>query len=268
MEVKDIIIPYRYSNPIFRLYTIGDIHCGTIHCVEDKVRAKVAEIEKDKNALWIGMGDYGEFITPSDPRFDPHQKSIAEWVDQDDVAESERKWIVELFKPIKKKCVGLLYGNHENAIRVHTHNNVHKHICEDLGVDNLGYSSFVIFHFHRENSNEKHNIKGVFTHGSGWAITKGAKLNKLRRFMDDFDALIYGYAHMHDIITDSKPYLTVENGRIKQKEAVGAVTGSWFRTYTKGIIASYGEQKVYPPTVIGCPHFILNAEEGSAEIGR
>ena len=273
MEIKDFLVPYKNSDPAFHLYCLGDIHAGTIHCVEDKIRAKIAQIAKDRNAYWIGMGDYAEFIAPNDRRWDPSQRSIAEWVDTDDIAESEVVWLANLLHPIRKKCVGLLYGNHENTIRTNLYTNAQQHLCDKLGVQNLGYSCFVRFFFRRDKSAESHIIKGAFTHGSGWAITKGAKLNKLRRFMDDFNAHIYGYAHLHDLITDTKPYMDLSiapfgQAKIKEVEAVGAMTGSWFRTYTRGIIASYGEQKVYPPTVLGCPMFTINPATGEIDVSR
>lgn len=273
MQIKDIVIPYKSSNADFKLFCLGDIHAGTVHCVEDEVKAKVAQIAKAKNAYWIGMGDYAEFITPRDKRFDPSQRSIAEWVKTDNIGHCQEEWVYELFKPIKKKCIGLLYGNHENSIRVYNSENVQQNICDRLEVDNLGFSCFIRLFFRRENSNETHIVKGAFTHGSGFAITKGAKLNKLRRFMNDFEAHIYGYAHMHDLIRDEKPYMTTTNqsfeqSKIKAVESVGSVTGSWFRTYTQGVIASYGEQKAYPPTVIGCPVFEINASTGQCDVKR
>ena len=267
MQVKDFIIPYRRTKSVFKIYTLGDIHSGIIHCAEDKIKAKVEQIASEKYSYWLGMGDYGDFITPNDKRFDPSQRAIASWVEPDDIAEHQRKWIAKLFHPIRKKGIGMLYGNHEEDMRIHHHVNVQQHICDDLEVSNLGFSCFIRLFFKRENSAESHLIKGAFTHGSGWAITKGAKLNKLRRFMDDFEARMYGYAHMHDIIVDKKPYLTVDaRGRIKQVEAVGAVTGSWFRTYTQGIIASYGEKRAYPPTVIGCPVYTIDVEKDTIEV--
>lgn len=273
MQIKDFEIIYKQSNSTFKLYCIGDIHAGTIHCVEDRIKAKVNEIAKERNAYWIGMGDYAEFITPRDKRFDPDQKSIAEWVETDNIARCQTDWVVNLFKPIQKKCIGLLYGNHEDSMRIFNHDNVQKNICGDLGVDNLGYTCFVRLFFRRENSAETHIIPCAFTHGYGWAITKGTKLNTLRRFMDAFDARIYGYAHMHDIITDSKPYITLTpqpfgQAKIKEIESIGAVTGSWFRTYTKGIFASYGERKVYPPTVLGCASFTIDAATGAIDVHR
>jgi len=156
---------------------------------------------------------------------------------------------------------------------VYNHDNVQKNICDRLGVDNLGFSCFLRLFFRRENSNETHIVKGALTHGATGAITKGAKLNVLRRFMDSHDAHFYAYAHMHDIIIDSKPYMTVSpspfgQAKIKDYESVGAVTGSWFKTYTQGIVASYGEKKCYPATVIGCVVFTINGHTGEIDVQR
>jgi hypothetical protein len=265
--VKNITIPYKISNSSFKLFCLGDIHAGTIHCVEDHVRKKIDEIKNTKNALWIGMGDYAEWITPKDKRFDPNLKSIAEWVEPDNVAHCQTEWLTKLFEPIKNKCVGLLYGNHENSIRVYNHDNVIKNLCDNLGVDNLGYSCFLRLFFKRENSKEVHLVKGAFTHGSSGAITEGAKLMALMRFMKSFDADIYGYAHIHDYIPKSYTRLKVsDTGRIKNSAAIGCTTGAWFRTYTDGNIASYGEQKVYPPNELGCAMFVLNPNTGINDV--
>jgi hypothetical protein len=263
LQVKDIIINYRISNPEIKLYLLGDIHAGTIHCVEHEVKRKVDEIKNSKNTYWLGMGDYAEFITPKDKRFDPSLKSIAEWVETDNLGHSQTKRLTELFVPIKHKCIGLLYGNHENSIRIFNHENVQQNLCDALKVDNLGYSCFIRFHFQRENSTERHLITGAFTHGSSGAITEGAKLMALMRWMKSMDADIYGYAHLHDYLEKSYSRMVVidkgnKQGKIKSKVVSGVTTGSWFRTYTQGVQASYGEQKCYPPTEICCAMFTIN----------
>jgi len=263
MEVIEKIIPYKRPD-VFHLYPLGDIHCGIQHCAEDKIKAQVREIKADPLALWIGMGDYGEFISPNDPRW--NIGSIVKWVHEDNIAEDLTKWIVALFDPIKDKCVGLLEGNHEDAIRIHSHIDVQKNICERLELPNLSYSCFVRFIFRRAGSSS-HEVMGFFTHGAGCAITKGAKVNRLERVMDGFEADIYGIAHMHDIITDTKPYLRVDKeNRVRQMEKVGAVTGSWFKTYAQGVRASYGEKKNYPPTTLGCPVFTIAPDKGILKV--
>ncbi len=269
METKDIIIPYKRADSTFYLYCVGDIHAGTIHCVEDHIKRKVDEIKNKKNSYWIGMGDYAEFITPKDKRFDPNLKSIAEWVEPDNIAHCQTEWLTKLFEPIRKKCIGLLYGNHENSIRIFNHDNVIKNLCENLGVDNLGFSLFLRLFFKRENSNESHLIKGCFTHGASGAITEGAKLMALTRWMKQNEADIYAYGHIHDYMPKSLSQMTISpQGKIKSEVRMGCTTGSWFRTYTKGIIASYGEMKCYPPTEIGAAVFSINPNTGFIDVQR
>lgn len=267
MEVVSIQVPYTRPNAEYKIYCIGDIHAGTIHCVEDDVKRKIQEIKSTKNAMWIGMGDMAEFITPSDPRW--NGDAIASWVKKDDIGHSQEGWIIDLFTPIKDRCIGLLYGNHEDTIHKHSHQDVAQHICDGLGVKNLGYSTWVHLFFKRENSNEAHLIKGAFTHGAGHAITEGAKINNLMRFMKSFEADFYGYGHVHDYIPKSFTRLvTNRSGRIKNQVANGATTGCWFRTYTQGTNASYGEMKVYPPSELCCAVFTINPNTDFLDVGR
>ena len=264
MQVKEVIIPYSWSEE-FRLYTPTDDHMGTKHHAEQALKRQIEEIKKDKHGLWIHLADKGEFIVPSDPRWDIDV--IEDWVKQDNIATCQTKRWCDTYDPIQKQCIGLLEGNHEDAIRTHSHVDVQTNICERFKVDNLGYSCFIKFIFRRKNSAEAHSFIGFFTHGSGWAITKGAKLNKLQRVMEAFDADLYAMGHMHDLITDSKPYLTLDsNNRIKQKEKVGAVAGCWFRTYSQDIRASYGEKRSFPPTAIGTVIFTIKPLKGEVSV--
>ncbi|KKL49050.1 hypothetical protein LCGC14_2319410 [marine sediment metagenome] len=255
MEVKEVWIKYRSRKAEYHIYPIGDIHAGVKHCAEAMIRKRIREIQDDPMALVIGMGDYADYVTPNDKRWDDDVVSI--WVDKGDIGKSQEDWVVELFRPIKSKIMGLLSGNHEQSIRLSNNTRVHGHICERLGVTDLGYTAYVRITFTRSNGSA-YRVTCFFTHGSGWAITKGAKLNKLQRVMDSFEADIYAVGHMHDIITDTKPYLALnEAGELKQREKVGAITGSWFKTYEQGVPASYGERKVYPPTSLGAPIFTI-----------
>lgn len=272
MQVKQFIIPYSSRSEKIYIYPLGDIHAGTVHCAEDEFRAKVREVQDNPLAYWLGMGDYGDCITPYDPRWEPSLLAIPDWVEQDNIVECQRKRIVRLLEPIKDKCIGLLYGNHEESIRRHTHTNVHKNICDDLGVDNLGYSCFIHFVFKRKGllgqRHESWLLKGFFTHGTGGARTEGAKLNYLVRVMQSFEADIYGYAHVHSMQTHTPDFLgsTDQSLEIKAKPKVGALTGCWFRTYTQGPIASYGEQRVYPPSKIGCPVFVIEPNKREVKV--
>ena len=264
MQVITQHIFYHFGD-IFRLYPLGCQHQGTLYCAEDKLKEKIKEIHNDSFALWVGVGDMGEFIAPSDPRWDTGV--LIPEIRPDNIAEDSVNRIVNTHKSIRKQCLGLSSGNHEEEFRKHLHCDVHKNICDRLEVPSLGYAGFLKLVFHRVNSAETHMFIGFITHGAGCSITKGAKLNRLQRLMDSFEADFYIHGHVHDIITDTKACLTLDaKGRIKQKVKVGAMTGCWFRTYCQDIQSSYGEKKNYPPTVLGCPVFTFNPGLGKVKV--
>jgi hypothetical protein len=249
------------------VHLLGDIHLGTAHCAEDKIKARVQQIKDDPFALWIGMGDYCEFISARDPRFDG--KCISNWIDPAEIGESEIEKIVNLFQPIRSKCIGLLMGNHEDAYRKHQDGDPQKQICKRLNLPDLGYSAFVRLIFRRKSGNcrESHEFLGVVTHGAGGGITRGAKMTRLERFMDNFNARWYAHGHVHDTIISTKHYMELtEAGKIISLEKIGAMTGCWFRGYTQGIPPSYGEIKNYPPNGIGAPVFVFDPDENKVTV--
>lgn len=255
MEVIERTFIYGKADE-YHLYPFGDMHMGTQHCYEPGIVKQRDIIKNDPLAYWWDVGDSCEFITPSDPRWDGG--GIAKWVEADNIATSQVNHYVEMMQPIANKCIGKNGGNHEDAIRIHNSDNVQKNICDRLDVPNLGYAAFIKLIFHRKNSRESHSYTIFTTHGSGCAITAGAKLVRLQRLMDNFDADIVAHGHVHDILTYTKPYLKLnDNNEVKQRVKVGAMTGCWFRTYTQGVPSSYGERKNYPPVMMGCPRFTI-----------
>jgi hypothetical protein len=259
MRVKEFVIHYNRPD-VIKIYAFGDIHIGTLHCYEEGVRKKVKQIQDDPLAYYVEMADSCEFITPHDPRWD--SGALPEWLHPNNIAEDQTQRYCEIMSPIKHKCIGKLKGNHEDAIEKHSDVNVQQNICDRLGIDNLDASCFIRFIFKRKSSNEQHEYTGFFTHGSGCAVTPGAKLIRLQRLMDNFDADIIAHGHIHDLIIYEKPYLSVDKtNHVRHKVKVGAMTGCWFRTYTQDVASSYGEKKNFPPTMLGCPVFEIEPDK-------
>ena len=245
------------------LYLVGDEHAGTKYHAEKELQKMVQAIKDDPVARWIGMGDSCDFITPSDPRWD--SGGIPSWVHPDNIALDQANYYCDIMAPIADKCDGKLYGNHEDSIRSHSHIDVQKYICEKLGVKDLEYTSWVRYQMHPTKT-QSVSVDAVLTHGSGTAVTRGAKLIRLERWMNDFDADIYGHGHVHDVILHAgSPYLRLDRGgKLKQKRKVGAMTGCYFRTYTQDVAPSYGEKRNFPPVVIGSPVFTISFDNFGA----
>lgn len=253
MEVSKRVIEHKRPD-IFNLHPIGDIHAGSIHCSESKIKAKVQEIKDDKKAIWIGMGDYADCITTNDKRWSAY--GLADWVQQDDIIDSQRKWLVDLLKPIQGKCIGLLTGNHEETIHDRHQDALTRHICDDLGVPYLSYTCFVDLVFDRGGTKRLYQI--FAWHGAGAAASDGGKLMRLMRLVNEVQADIYLMGHLHDVVIKNPHRLKSINGRIKSVPLVAAMTGSWLTAYTQpkaGVQmgVSYAEKKGYTPNRIGSP---------------
>ena len=113
MEVIEHKLEYKMPDE-FTIHPLGDIHAGSIHCAEDRIKAEVDKIKGKKNTYWIGMGDYADCIIKDDKRFDI--EGLAPWVKKDNIITSQRNYLRKLFWPIRKQCLGLLTGNHEETI--------------------------------------------------------------------------------------------------------------------------------------------------------
>ncbi len=263
MEVLEVEIPYKRSD-IFELHPLGDIHLGSPACQEDDLEKYIAtEISPNKNAYVIGMGDYTDCITKNDKRFDI--EGLADWVERDNIIESQRRKVVEILKPLaqKGKLLGLLAGNHEEEIHKQHQDDIIRNICKDLSVPYAGYSCFLVLNFKRFTADLD---AGVSTrqyvihawHGAGSSQTEGARLMRLMRLVNDFQAHIYLMGHLHAITSYTPERMVYQRGRVKSVRLIATTTGSWLKTYSqpKGdqhFNPSYGEMKGYKPSRIGCP---------------
>lgn len=252
VEVPEIA----YSRPdTFSIYPIGDVHYGSRHCDEDGIQRKIAEIKKEKNSYIIGMGDYIDAILKNDKRFDIG--GLADWVKKDNIIETQRQHIKELFSPVKSQILTLLTGNHEETVHLDKQEDVTRNICNDLGVRYGGYSAFVILKFKRSGG-ECHQYIIHTWHGSGAAQQEGARVMRLMRLVNDVQADIYLMGHLHCLTTYAPDRLVYRNGKVRSIPLHATMTGSWLTAYTqpkKGedLNPSYAERAGYKPNSLGCP---------------
>lgn len=268
MEViEKIQIPYKAPDK-FYLYPLGDIHLGAVHCDENLLRVKVAEIKKlGKKALWVGMGDYGDLITPQDfKRWDG--RVLASWMKgkEDNIGPTQVRKLDEILSPIWGQCIGLIEGGHDDAIRKH---NAYDFMYELLlkankkhSVPYGGVQCFIRLNFKRENSNEAHDYIIHARHGEGHARTSGARaLAVLRMAMTMVNAHITLMGHLHGQESPDIPErLMLRNGKIKAFETIATMTGAWLRGYMQGVPASYVERWGCSPSTLGCPRIVIEPQ--------
>lgn len=275
MQLVSRQFPKHALNEIFHVYLVGDLHVGNIFLSEKELSNIVKRIAANDHNYVIFMGDLGEYITPSDRRWDAGV--IAPWLKIDDIAECQRTYINDMLAPIRDKSLGMLWGNHEQKMRLFAHQHVHEHLCKDFNCNrysdyNLGFSCYMLFKFHRTKT-DMHMFTGAFTHGSGGAVTDASKLKKLHDFMDQHDADFYGYAHTHACKVDTRIELGVARSkksltgyRIRSRNKQGALTGCFFKSYEETNEASYGEQKNYRATPLGCAVIHLDPTQNTYSV--
>jgi len=267
MEVIDYIINYTRPDK-FTLYPLGDMHLGVVHCDEDLLDKEVSKIKADKNALWLGMGDYGDYIAPSDfKRWEG--KILASWMRQheDNIGPTQTDRIDEILSPIWAQCMGLIEGNHEDAIRRYHHYNAMEELLKRANkkhyVPYAGVSCFARLSFKRTNTTESHDFIIHARHGEGSARTSGARaLAVLRLAQSMVNAHIIWSAHLHGQESPDVPQrLILKGGKIKSFETIATMTGAWIRAYMQDVPPCYLERWGSPPSTLGCPRIVIEPDK-------
>ena len=253
-----------------RLYWTADWHIGNRACALEMLQDDLKAIEEDDHGFWLGGGDFSECIATDDKRFDPEVVSpdikVSE-LGRLGYALGER--VRDLMKPIAHKCLGLLYGNHEDKyMKSKDAQMLHAWLCHELGVPDLGYSTIFDLRFRRSGRGGKPprlvskspsscgdawSVRVFAHHGAGAAQTPGGKLNTLRKAMDYFPmADLTLLAHVHEQKVEPSVVLDADREctRIVAKTRRGAISGTYLKTYEDGP-ATYGEKKLYRPVPLG-----------------
>jgi len=274
LEVIERTIDYKAVEK-YTLYPIGDCHLGVVHCDEDLLEQTISEIKNNPKALWIGMGDYADCVTPSDfKRWDG--RILAPWMrsHEDNIGETQKDRVLEMFSPIWNKCLGLIEGNHEETIRRYNHYNLIENLLKSANkkadVKYAGTSCFVCLNFKRQNSNETHNYIIHARHGEGAARTSGARaLAVLRLSQSMVNAHITLMGHLHGQESPDIPQrLILKNGKIKSFETIATMTGAWVKAYMQGVPPCYLERWGSPPSTLGCPHIIIEPQHDIMELRK
>lgn len=262
MQVAGKRVIHAAKGQTYRLHVIGDVHLGNAGCAEDRFRERVEQIASDPCALWIGVGDYVDAVGFRDKRFDPEGISPDLTIaDLADLGRVQFRKASDILKPIARKCIGVGYGNHEDALMHHENQRgLWLAFVASLGNPaDLGYCAFLDLVFRI--GQRDHSYRIATHHGAGFAMTAGGKLNRLRSFLEAFAADLVLTGHTHERLDHQLVVLAADANCEHLAEVVrlGVVCGSWLRTYTEGA-CGYGERKGYRPGVLGNPAVTIQPE--------
>lgn len=210
------------------------------------------EIRADDRALWIGGGDYCEFIQRNDPRFEPG--GLARWFGMQhmgDICGAEKGRFLKIIEGSESKCLGLLSGNHETAIKKHYERDIYSEIVHDVKKAGgfapdyplaMGYSGYFQLVFKRGTSS---NIIAIFVHhGFGGGRKQGGKANRMVDLMSarpDAQLVIMGHDHgAEDLVVPNTHERLRRNGKLERVPQRGVYAGSF--SYRMQTEESWGER--------------------------
>lgn len=274
MEVFNRRIRYGSRTDVFSLWFLGDLHVGAASCDEGAIKATVKAIKSDPLALWLGVGDLAEFISPHDWRFRLSQ--LAQWVRDDeleygdDIVNAQIERVIGLLKPIADKCLGLLCGNHEDRQLTTFDRNVHRAVWQGMlaeckEVQNLQDEALGRLTFTRGRRGPGHTTTlDIYVHHGWFAGRKsGAKVNNLHDLLLSWNVDIVAVGHGHERVI-APPFVTMKldaNGQPAEWRRYALMTGSYFRSHQQGA-TSYSSTKGYRPNDIGAVRLYYQPDKG------
>lgn len=255
MEILTREIVYHSTHNVYKIYFFGDVHWGSWNCDEVAVDATLKQIEQDPFARVFLMGDLCEYISTRDWRYEPDL--IAEWVNKNDTARCEEEYATAKLEPIKNKILGAIQGNHEYTIERDANMQTHAHLCDALGIVNLGYSALVNLTFIRRSewSGYGGDYRGLtlyLHHGYGGGRTMGADANRFDQMIKDYSADWYfaGHTHKRYAVPHVQHYINRMN-RLAVKNIFYGRTGTYLKGIDEGQTPTYAERNGMTPLGIG-----------------
>lgn len=226
------------ANKIVRITPISDIHCGNNNSRLDKLYKTIDLIKEDNFHYWFGLGDWFDGILLGDKRASKDDKSQTIF--------RERRKVMNMFEPIKSRCLGLADGNHEDTLIKTGVGSPVRDICDQWDVPYFLYSGFL-----RIQAPRKLHLRPMiiyFHHGNSAGRLTGGSVNNVERLAQHYGADVYCMGHSHKLFSTYQPYIDWLGGHDK----AFCNTGGFLETATiSNESFGYGEKAGYPPQRIG-----------------
>lgn len=242
----------------FSVMALGDIQYGSQACDVDRLKRHI-EWGLQNNAHFIGMGDYHDFLSPSNRArlrgaalYDTAQHLIEEWYLQ------HLEGLKTVLAPTRGRWIGLLEGHH--YMQFEDGSTTDTRLAEYLGAPFFGTSVIVRLNF-RDEANHRSVMADMWAHhGEGSGQTTAAPFNKLEKVAGAIDADVYfmGHYHRSGVVLNDKLYVAgTRNLRLRHRTRALVATGSFLRSYLQGSRnegrphGSYVEAAMMTPTALG-----------------
>ncbi|HYE89543.1 MAG TPA: hypothetical protein VEA38_00930 [Terriglobales bacterium] len=265
MELVKYDIPWRQgaSKP-FYLSFLGDIQWSGKGgpTAKDTLKRHIDRCV-ELGAWYVGMGDYIDFMSPSNRQ---RMRAAALYDTAEDVIDEKAMDLVhevfDLFlRPTKGRWIGLLEGHHFSQLK--SGDTTDQRLAEMLGARFLGTSAYINLQFCIGTG--KYPVALWVHHGCGGGMTDGAPLTRLDRIAARFegaDVFAMGHTTKSPSTRIPKPYPNWHapgGPKLVHRDALLVNTGGFSKSYVEGSMngrtprGGYAEQRMLPPSSVGAP---------------
>lgn len=219
------------------LVGLGDSHLGAPTCDKQKFTETIDWI-KEHGALWVGMGDLIECATKS---------SVGAGVyEQIQSPQEQIDTLIPMLEPIKKQCLGMIKGNHEERAYKTTGLDPMTIICHALDIPYFGWEFYGII----TGAQIAYSIYAVHSYTGN--KTTGLAMNWTEReILPWIDADIIMRGHSHDVGFEPKDACRIDKKNMAVINYVRyiAMTGHYLRR-ENSYIAARGSRPKTAGTIV------------------
>jgi len=253
------------STEPFTIVPIGDLQLMS-QGIESGVTVNLSRfkqhlkyIEKTyPNPLYLGMGDYTDFMSPSNRDSMKQGKIYAqsrEYIEEAAIELADQ--FVDLVTHTKGKWLGVLTGHHFYELKDGT--TTDQFIARELDAPFLGRVAHITVIFRRKDGGTKKTdgrLNIWAHHGEGARKYPAGKIvDNVAPHWPEVDLFFMG--HMHESDSARIARYTVDNaGDIVTRNSLAVVTGAWLEPVTAGA-SSYVEDKILRPRATGAPVVVV-----------
>ena len=265
MEGLIFDLPFKPGETI-NLTVYSDLHLDAESCCLRALKEHMAKRAALPNALFIGIGDFGNWIMPhgQDPRSTP-STAIEEVAGRDDYVNHIIEYHAQHLRGYPWLFCGM--GNHEYTMLKHHGIDVVAFLCDALSgkhhpqglqVQHGWYSGFARFRFHRPRKTVG-GCDGIFnllyhhgfttgqaSDGVPPAVTRWASAH------ENWNVCVYGHNHRMAMAPLSRVHMTAK-GRLEHTDSFIVGTGTFARSERQSGPPDYSEIKGFRPVYIGAP---------------
>lgn len=227
----------KFGEPI-PLIPFGDIHRSASLCHVEKWHEFLEWAKKQKNALFLGMGDYDDLVSTSErdalARATLHDQTFQEI---ESMYKRHTDRLIKELSFMRGRLIGLIEGNHYASFLNGTTST--QRMCDALGAKYLGCSAFLRLSFLCATSPKLNLSLDIWAHhGMGAARLVGGSFNRVQQMAETAEADIYimGHDHKRGALPVNRLRLSGngQNMRLVNRKIYLVRSGSFLRGYVPG----------------------------------